>query len=252
MTAPGFTGSPSTTGVRTVAGTLTEAISTVVRQPVTLTGAGRTDAGVHAWGQVISVDLPDGTDLDDLARRLNKLCAPAIAVRSVELGRRRLRRPLLGAAGGTIATTSGTRRIRIRCSPHRAWHVAAPARRRRDDGRRAARCVGEHDFSSFCRRPKVATTGDAGSRLARAWQRARRRLEPVRRSDVAMAGCCASRSGPMPSATRWSARSSARSSTSAPASCRRTTSRRSSPPATVGAAGQVAPPHGLTLWEVGY
>ena len=81
----GFHGFAVNDGVRTVAGTLTEAISTVVREPVTLTGAGRTDAGVHAWGQVISVDLPDGVDLADLARRVNKLCAPEIAVRSVEL-----------------------------------------------------------------------------------------------------------------------------------------------------------------------
>ena len=62
-------------------GDLAEAVATVVRRPVELTGAGRTDAGVHAWGQVVSGDLPAATDLDDLARRLNKLCAPAIAVR---------------------------------------------------------------------------------------------------------------------------------------------------------------------------
>ena len=53
-------------------------------KPVELTGAGRTDAGVHAWGQVVSGDLPADTDLGDLARRLNKLCAPAIAVRHAE------------------------------------------------------------------------------------------------------------------------------------------------------------------------
>ena len=62
-------------------GDLAEAVATVVRQPVELTGAGRTDAGVHAWGQVVSGDLPAEIDLADLARRLNKLCAPAIAVR---------------------------------------------------------------------------------------------------------------------------------------------------------------------------
>src|SRR6266508_4943363 len=63
---------------------LTESIETVVRVPVALTGAGRTDAGVHAWGQVVSGDLPDTVDLDGLVRRLNKLCAPDVAVRSAE------------------------------------------------------------------------------------------------------------------------------------------------------------------------
>ena len=74
----GFAANP---GVRTVMGDLSHAIETVVRRPVDLTGAGRTDAGVHAWGQVVSGDLPDDVDLDDLVRRLNKLCAPSIAVR---------------------------------------------------------------------------------------------------------------------------------------------------------------------------
>ncbi len=55
-----------------------------MRQPVDLVGAGRTDAGVHAWGQVVSCDLPDDLDLGDLARRINKLCSPAISIRSAE------------------------------------------------------------------------------------------------------------------------------------------------------------------------
>ena len=49
-------------GLRTVEGVLSEALSTVLRQPVKLSVAGRTDAGVHASGQVVSfgaeTDLP--------------------------------------------------------------------------------------------------------------------------------------------------------------------------------------------------
>jgi tRNA pseudouridine38-40 synthase len=48
---------------------------------VLTTGAGRTDSGVHALGQVVSVpDVPDDADLDELRRRLNALCGPSIAI----------------------------------------------------------------------------------------------------------------------------------------------------------------------------
>ena len=80
----GFRGFAKNPGVPTVLEELTGAVATVVRRPVELTGAGRTDAGVHAWGQVVSGDLPADTDLGDLRRRLNKLCAPAIAVRDAD------------------------------------------------------------------------------------------------------------------------------------------------------------------------
>ena len=52
-----FRGWAAQPGLRTVEGELTSAISTVVRAPVSLTVAGRTDAGVHARHQVAHVDL---------------------------------------------------------------------------------------------------------------------------------------------------------------------------------------------------
>ena len=67
--------------VRTVAGDLRAALSTISRTAIDITGAGRTDAGVHAWGQVVSCDLPVEVDLDSLPRRLTKMCAPGIVVR---------------------------------------------------------------------------------------------------------------------------------------------------------------------------
>jgi tRNA pseudouridine38-40 synthase len=56
-----FAGWAAQPGLRTVEGVLSMALSTVVRQPVKLAVAGRTDAGVHASGQVVSFEAQ--TDL---------------------------------------------------------------------------------------------------------------------------------------------------------------------------------------------
>ncbi|WP_139738902.1 tRNA pseudouridine synthase A [Actinomyces wuliandei] len=54
----GFSGWAAQPGLRTVEGALTAALTTVLRAPVRLTVAGRTDAGVHAAGQVVHIDVP--------------------------------------------------------------------------------------------------------------------------------------------------------------------------------------------------
>jgi tRNA pseudouridine38-40 synthase len=53
-----FAGWADQPGGRTVSGELSAALATVLRQPVALTVAGRTDRGVHALGQVVSYDGP--------------------------------------------------------------------------------------------------------------------------------------------------------------------------------------------------
>ncbi|MGB2812793.1 MAG: tRNA pseudouridine(38-40) synthase TruA, partial [Mycobacterium sp.] len=52
-----FHGWAAQSGLRTVAGVLDEALSTVFRLPVRLFAAGRTDTGVHATGQVAHTDI---------------------------------------------------------------------------------------------------------------------------------------------------------------------------------------------------
>jgi tRNA pseudouridine38-40 synthase len=77
----GFKGWASQPGQRTVQGELEAALATVLREPVALTVAGRTDTGVHAWGQVASFDA--ATEVPgDLARRLNGLAPADIAIRA--------------------------------------------------------------------------------------------------------------------------------------------------------------------------
>ena len=175
--------------------------------------------GARAGGRWCRCDLPADLDLDDLVHRLNKLCRAG--------DRRAWRR-----RGPATTSTPGSRAV----WRHYRYDVleragAEPAARRPGVVRRPSRSprwamqaacdplIGEHDFSSFCRRPKVErrpsepSPRPAGARR-RAW------------SEVAddASATCASRSAPTPSATRWCARSSARSSTSASARPRPATS----------------------------
>jgi tRNA pseudouridine38-40 synthase len=80
----GFRGFAAQPGQRTVAGELGGALSTALRQPVDITCAGRTDAGVHAAGQVIHVDVAGPVDVVSLVRAVNALVGPAIVVRTAD------------------------------------------------------------------------------------------------------------------------------------------------------------------------
>src|SRR4051812_49576541 len=78
----GFAAQSGQPAVRTVGGVLAQAVGKVLGHPVDLTCAGRTDAGVHAWGQVVSFDVAgDDPDLELLRRSLNKMLGPAVVVR---------------------------------------------------------------------------------------------------------------------------------------------------------------------------
>jgi tRNA pseudouridine38-40 synthase len=75
----GFCGWAKQPGLRTVQGELEAALATVLREPVALTVAGRTDTGVHALGQVASFDTANGVGRD-LARSVNAVAPDDIAV----------------------------------------------------------------------------------------------------------------------------------------------------------------------------
>ncbi len=75
----GFSGWARQPGARTVQSELEAALETVLREPVALTVAGRTDAGVHARGQVASFSC-DSEVPGDLVRRLNGICDHDVAV----------------------------------------------------------------------------------------------------------------------------------------------------------------------------
>jgi tRNA pseudouridine38-40 synthase len=149
-----FHGFAENPGLRTVLGDLRGAMERICQVPLTLVGAGRTDAGVHAWGQVVSGDLPADVALDGLVRRVNRMCGPAIAVRSAEW----CSDPRFSAR---FSATYRHYRFDVWNAPFpepsmaaTTWHVRQPlslwTMRLACDP-----LIGEHDFSSFCRRPKV-------------------------------------------------------------------------------------------------
>jgi tRNA pseudouridine38-40 synthase len=78
-----FRGWAAQPGLRTVQGELEAALATVLREPAKLTVAGRTDAGVHALGQVASF-VAEAEVGEDLARRLNGVGPDDLAVTAAE------------------------------------------------------------------------------------------------------------------------------------------------------------------------
>jgi tRNA pseudouridine38-40 synthase len=150
----GFHGFAPQPGQRTVAGVLGEAIEKVARHPADLTCAGRTDRGVHAWGQVVSLDLPASVDLGSLQRSLVKLCGPAIVVREVGVVEADFD-ARSSATGRTYRYTVLNRPVPDPFLATTSWHVPVAL----DIELLTLACdpfLGEHDFSAFCRRPKAA------------------------------------------------------------------------------------------------
>ncbi len=140
--------------VPTVAGALRHALERTARlsEPPLITCAGRTDAGVHARGQVVHVDLPPiPYDGSGLARALNRQLAPEVVVRRAE--------EVGEDFDARRSATGRSYRYLIWDAPEPdpllapvAWHVRDPL----DLGtmRTAADVLlGSHDFRSFCRRP---------------------------------------------------------------------------------------------------
>jgi tRNA pseudouridine38-40 synthase len=77
----GFRGWARQPGLRTVQAELETALATILGEEASLTVAGRTDAGVHAWGQVASL-VTETEPPADLARRINALGPDDLAVRA--------------------------------------------------------------------------------------------------------------------------------------------------------------------------
>ncbi|MEQ9093555.1 MAG: hypothetical protein RLN63_05575, partial [Miltoncostaeaceae bacterium] len=79
----GFRGWAHQPGLRTVEGVLRDALARLVGHPVTLSVAGRTDAGVHALAQVVSVPVSSALPCGQIVRALGALLPDEVAARAV-------------------------------------------------------------------------------------------------------------------------------------------------------------------------
>jgi tRNA pseudouridine38-40 synthase len=233
----GFHGFALQPGVRTVGGVLAAALERYLRHTVEITCAGRTDTGVHAWGQVVTFDARADVDPVALQRALNRALKPAVVVRVAEVA----------PAGFDARRAATSRRYRYTVlndpvpdpfTAGTAWHVATPL----DLTSMRLACDplhGEHDFSSFCRRPPVpgvslvrivrdARWVDAGEGVLRFEIEASSFCHQMVRSIVGTmveVGLGKRKAGEMSAIIRSRSRA---------------------------AAGIMAPAHGLCLWEVNY
>jgi tRNA pseudouridine38-40 synthase len=225
--------------VPTVGGSLRQAVERVLGHAVELTCAGRTDAGVHAWGQVVSFDtIGDDVELELLQRSINKMLGPAIIVRDIAAadGEFNARH---SAVGRRYRYTVRSADVPDPFTARTAWHVDTPL----DLRSMQLACdplVGEHDFQSFCRQPSGHEPGPLVRRVRAAeWldigdDRLRFDIEAnafcqqmVRAlvGTLVEVGMGKRKAGEMSGILRAANRAGA---------------------------GQLAPPHGLCLWEVLY
>ena len=232
----GFAPQPGQSGVRTVGGVLGQAIGKVLRHDVQLACAGRTDAGVHAWGQVVSFASEPGLDPWRLQSAVTSMLGPEVVIRSAELVE-----PSFDARHSaqwrayryTILNRSVPDPFRDRFT----WWVpdALDLRALR---LAADPFMGEHDFASFCRKGPEGTSTvrrilashwvDEGDGLLRYEIRAGAFCWQMVRSIVGTlvaVGTGKLRPGDVMAILRARDRE---------------------------AAGPLAPPRGLCLWEVGY
>ncbi|GII89401.1 tRNA pseudouridine synthase A [Sphaerisporangium siamense] len=163
-------------GLRTVQGELEKALGRVLRldPPPSLTVAGRTDAGVHARGQVVHVDVPAAslsavegrraTTPSSTAQRLSALTRRLAGLLPLDV---RVQAVTEAPEGFDARFSALSRRYAYRVGD--APGGVDPLRRNEilwyprplDVGRMnaaAARLVGEHDFAAFCKRREGATT----------------------------------------------------------------------------------------------
>jgi tRNA pseudouridine38-40 synthase len=134
-------------GVLTVQGVLEDALLTLTGTPTTVIGAGRTDAGVHASGQVIAFDATWRHGTEALLRALNANLPPDIALRDLA-GAPPDFHPRFDALARGYCYTLLTTPVRDPLLRDRAWQIAGELDEHALQ-QASGLLVGTHDFAGF-------------------------------------------------------------------------------------------------------
>ena len=156
-------------GVPTVQGILAECIKRLTGEDVLPQGSGRTDAGVHALGQVASVHLESPIPESNLIIALNDILPSSIRVNSIEAVYKNFH--------ARHSASAKTYRYRIYrgaiCPPFLARYVYHDPYPMNEEAliRSSEHTVGTHDFTSFAasdpdRSARIAETREEGEKLA--------------------------------------------------------------------------------------
>lgn len=170
-----FSGWAVQPGRRTVQGTLEEAIAMLIRRPVRVTVAGRTDAGVHARGQVVHVDLSEtewtglnrGVELDPAVALLRRIRGSLSRCLGNLTGAIEVHRVSLATEGFDARFSALWRRYSYRIADGPAlwdplgrtstlWHPEKQDVGLLNEG--ACQLLGLQDFRSYCKPREGATT----------------------------------------------------------------------------------------------
>jgi len=137
--------------IRTVEGELSAAIERIVNERIELSVAGRTDAGVHARGQVTSFSAMTSLAPERIRDAVNAMLGPELVVRRASDAPAWFDARFSATAREyryVIATGDVADPFTARYVWHRPGPLHVPSMRRA-----CAALVGEHDFASFCRNP---------------------------------------------------------------------------------------------------
>jgi len=150
-----FRGLAPNPGVRTVVGELARVMEPLLGIEPELVMSGRTDAGVHASGQVLSFEVDsaaDQLDLDRIQRSINSRLGPEVVLRDITAAADDFS-ARFSATGRRYRYTIVNRPVADPLLARSAWWVSDQLDVSAMNTA-SGYLIGEHDFSSFCRRPK--------------------------------------------------------------------------------------------------